>query len=376
MRFAWARSVLTTRSMVSARVSGRLWLGGLAATLLVGCFGQIESTGSAESRALAQPPGDPPASSSASDAGAGSSTSASLFLPLGYPPDTLVNDADYIYWSELNSVFRASKVAPVREKLFGDGTATTGSIAVDDAFVYGVDWQRGSLLARAKSGGAIETILPEGSGARVIAQDATNLYVGLGKGGGIRVFAKGQHASVTTLRAGQSLLQLAVSNGTVFSVEGDYMTSTTMNIARSTTSGTGADVVAVVRNPPYQLVAVNDVAYWTEDGALRSTSSTTPLYVPTAGTFLVSGLSVIGDNAYVVEMSMASRDVDGTLLRVPLGGGASSVVASLAIDSPPGALRAFGVRETNDAANIYVSAYWTNPMTAARGDAILRVPVP
>ena len=188
--------------------------------------------------------------------------------------------------------------------------------------------------------------------------------------------AKGPHASVTTLRAGKSILQLAVSNGTVFSVEGDYMVSDTMNLVRSTTSGTGGDVVAVMRNPPYQLEAVNDEAYWTEAGALRSTTSTTPLYAPRAGTFLMSGLSVIGDSAYVAEVDEALGDADGTLLRVPLGGGAPSVVASLTIDSPPGALRAFGIRETHDAANIYLSAYWTNPMTAARGDAIVRVPVP
>ena len=51
-------------------------------------------------------------------------------------------------------------------------------------------------------------------------------------------------------------------------------------------------------------------------------------------------------------------------------------MASLTLDSPRGALRAFGIRETHDAANIYLSADWTNPMTAARGDAIVRVPVP
>jgi hypothetical protein len=133
--------------------------------------------------------------------------------------------------------------------------------------------------------------------------------------------------------------------------------------------------VAVLRDPPYQLVVANDEAYWTEDGALRSTAGTAPLYAPAAGTSLASGLSVIGDNAYLIEQP-EKADGNATLVRVPLGGGAPSVVTTLTMDSPPGAFRVFGVRETNDAAAIYVSTYWTNPTNAARGDAIVRVPLP
>ena len=60
-----------------------------------------------------------------------------------------------------------------------------------------------------------------------------------------------------------------------------------------------------------------------------------PLYVPRGGTFLVSGLSIIGQHAYVVEQPQ-SVDSDGTLVRVPLEGGASSAFATLTMDSPPG----------------------------------------
>jgi hypothetical protein len=352
-----------------ARVSTGLALTALAATLLLGCFGRIEPAGDSQSRALAAAGDD-----TGSPRSPAPSPGPTAFLGLGYPPDTLANDADYIYWSELNSVFRASKASPVREKLFGDGTASTGSIAVDDAFVYGIDWIRGSLLAYAKASGALETILPEGSGARVIAQDADSLYVGMQKGGGIRVFAKGQHASVTTLRAGASVLQLAVSGKTIFSVEGDFSSADTVSIVRSTTSGAGGEVMAVVSSPPYQLVAANDVAYWTDDHGLRSTSATAPLYVAAAGATLAAGLSVIGGDAFVMEQPPADGG-NATLMRVPLAGGATSIVATLTMDSPPDVLRAFGVRETNDASSIYVSTYWTDPRTAARGDAIVRVPV-
>jgi len=359
--------------MVSMRALG---LGGLAAALLVGCFGQIDTTGSTQSRALPQG-GDPPSSSGAPAPDGGSASAETPFLTLGYPPDTLVNDADYLYWSELNSVFRASKVAPVREKLFGDGTATTGSLAVDDGFVYAVDWQRGTLLAQPKGGGAIETVLPDGAGARVIAQDDTSIYVGMSNKGGIRVFAKSTHASVATLRAGQSIMQLTVSGGFVFSVEGDYVTrDQPFRIVRTgKTEGAAGEVLSTISSAPYRIVAWNDEVYWTDDHGLISTSSLTPLYLATAGTFVASAFSVIGDSAYVTEMQSAA-DRDGTLVRVPLDGGASSIVATLALDAPPRALRAFGIRQTSDAANIYVSAYWTNPMTSARGDAILRVPIP
>jgi hypothetical protein len=220
-------------------------------------------------------------------------------------------------------------------------------------------------------------MLPDGSGARVVAQDELNIYVGMSNKGGIRVFAKGLHASVTTLRPGQSIMQLAVSGGYVFSVEGDYVTrDEPFRIVRTAkTEGAAGEVLSTISSAPYQIVAWNDEAYWTDDRGLISTSSLAPLYLASAGTFVTSAFSVIGDVAYVTEMQSAA-DRDGTLVRVPLKGGASSVVATLSFDSPPGALRAFGIRQTADAANVYVSAYWTNPMTAARGDAILRVPVP
>jgi hypothetical protein len=223
----------------------------------------------------------------------------------------------------------------------------------------------------------VETLVRDGGGARVIAQDDANIYVGLSDKGGIRVFAKGLHASVMTLRPGQSIMQLAVSGNFVFSVEGDYVSGDEpFRIVRTAKAeGAPGEVLTTVSVAPYAIAAWNDEVCWTDDRGLVSTTRLAPLYVANAGTFVTSAFSVIGDTAYITEVPSAA-DGDGTLLRVPLRGGAPSVVATLTLDAPPGALRAFGLRQTSDGASLYVSAYWSDSKTAARGDAILRVPIP
>ena len=64
------------------------------------------------------------------------------------------------------------------------------------------------------------------------------------------------------------------------------------------------------------------------------------------------------------------------VLRVPRDGSALSVIANLTIDGPPDAYRVYGVRQTNDATSLYITAYWTSDTGSARGDTISRVAIP
>ena len=205
-----------------------------------------------------------------------------MLLGLGYPPDALTNDDAYVYWTELNTVFRASKVAPVREPLFGDGTAPSTSVVVDDLFVYAVDNIRGSVRAWPKSGGDVQLIVPEGSRAATLAQDAANLYVGQWDHGGLRVVSKSSRAVTTTLRAGASVTQIAIAGDLVFTAETDD--SSNYRIVRSNLDGTGdAQVVGQTSSTVYQLVASGNDAYWTDQRGLMSTRGDVALYAATTG---------------------------------------------------------------------------------------------
>ena len=351
---------------------------------LSGCFGKIDPDAT-DSRANASgidgTAGDHPGGGSAATPppgtapSPGASSGATTLLGLGYPPDALTNDDAYVYWTELNTVYRASKVSPVREPLFGDGTAPSTSVVVDDRFVYAVDNIAGSVRAWPKSGGAVELIVPEGSRAATLAQDAANLYVGQWDHGGLRVVSKSSHAVTTTLRAGESVTQIAVAGALVFTAETDD--SSNYRIVRSNLDGTGdAQVVGNTTSTVYQLVASGNDAYWTDQRGLMSTRGDVALYAASKGGYIAAGLSVVGADVYVTEMPYPMDASGAKVLRVPRDGSAPSAIANLTIDGPPDAFRVYGVRQTNDATSLYITAYWTSDTGSARGDTIARVPIP
>ena len=309
-----------------------------------------------------------------SSTGAPSSIAPTL-LGLGYPPDALASDDAYVYWTELNTVYRASKTAPVREPLFGDGTAPSTSVVVDESFVYALDNIPGSVRAWPKSGGAVELVMPEGSRASALAQDAANLYVAEWSHGGVQVVSKSSHAVTRTLRAGQSVTQLAIAGDLLFTVETDD--SVSYRVFRSSLDGTGAaELVGQPKSTVYQLVAAGSDAYWTDERGLMSTRGDTALYAASHGGYVAAGLSVIGSNVYVTEMPYPMDAAGAKVLRVPRDGSAPSQIASLGIDGPADAFRAYGVRQTNDASTLYITAYWTSDTGSARGDTISRVAIP
>lgn len=350
---------------------------------LSGCLGKIDPDATA-SRTNAsgidgtagEPPRGPGATPPAGTAPApGASSGATTLLGLGYPPDALTNDDAYVYWTELNTVFRASKVAPVREPLFGDGTAPSTSVVVDDLFVYAVDNIPGSVRAWPKSGGAVQLIVPEGARAATLAQDAANLYVGQWDHGGLRVVSKSSHAATTTLRAGESVTQIAIAGDVVFTAETDD--SSNYRIVRSNLDGTGAaQVVGQTTSTVYQLVASGNDAYWTDERGLMSTRGDVALYAAAKGGYVAAGLSVIGDHVYVTEVPYPMEPAGAKVLRVPRDWSAPSVIANLTIDGPSDAFRVYGVRQTNDASSLYITAYWTSDTGSARGDTISRVAIP
>jgi hypothetical protein len=300
---------------------------------------------------------------------------SATFLGIGYPPDAIANDADYVYWSELNTVYRASKTRPTREKLFGDGTSPTSAIVVDDAYVYAVDRMRGSVWAWAKSGERLELVLPESVGAMSLAQDAANLYVGTLGGSGIVVVSKATRTS-STLRAGKRIGKLAVTGSTIYSAELENGNTT---IVRSTTGDSEiSEILSRPSSPPVDLVAVAGDAFWTDSRGLMSSRSEVPIYPSPPGGLLAGGLTVDERDAYVTEIAEPGAS-EGRLLRVSIAStsaGASTLVAILSIDAPATSYRAYGLRQTRDHENFYLSVYWSSDTGGGRGDAIVKVPVP
>jgi hypothetical protein len=303
--------------------------------------------------------------------------SGALLVTIGHPPDALATDADHVYWNELGSVFRVTKPGAAREKLFGDGTGSTPAIVVDDAFVYAVDGQAGSVRAWAKSDGAVSVLIPEGSGATSLALDEANLYVGMASpgGAGVAVVSKASHAITSMLRAGQSVMKVALFATTVFTVERGSGADGSFDIVRSTTDGAAASVELGTSASAVDTLAVfgNDV-YWLDDhGHLVSSLNAAPLLTPAAGSHFAAGLVVKDVYAYVTQTSDDDTAKTAQLLRLPLSSGPAQLLATLGIDSPLAISRGYGRRLILDGNFVYVTASWSDATGAQHTDAILEI---
>lgn len=340
----------------------------VAIASLLACNGQISSTDrSAPGAAPPEVAGPPPPSAPSAP-----KADAPAFVDLGYPPDALTNDAQYLYWSELNTVYRASKIAPVRERLFGDGTSPASALAVDDTYVYASDHYRGNVRAWRKADGVVEDWLPEGAGARALAQDGENLYVGTIEAGartGVVVIAKASHEETSVLRAGSSVFAVALTGTTLFTLESDAVG---FRVVRSSLHGDESVVVGKADYIPHQFVADGGEAYWVDvNRGLQSSRSGSPLYAPRPNTSILGGLAIVDGFAHVVE---SGPEVLGIHVRVPVAGGEPEIIGAFAWSAATGGAHPrSGLFLTGDD-SLYTSAYWSNE-SGARGDAILRSPL-
>ena len=345
------------------------WLSSVPLVLLcaLGCNGQLSGSDST----FQGDPGSPQGQGNAGSGTPGVAPDAPPFLVLESPPSALTNDEQNLSWSELGAVYRASKSAPVRERLFGDGTAAVQALLVDDVAVYASSAQLGGVRAWQKSDGTVETLLPDGSGATSLAQDEQNLYVGLADpGSGVHVLSKSTRAELRVLRAGQAVFAVAISGAVLFTFEGE---AGSFRVVRSTTTDDTSAVVASASSLPNQLVANAGEAYWVDANLGLQSSKGGTLYDPrttaSPNAVLTGGVAVAEGFAHVVTSGLYGEF--GEHSRVPIAGGEPDVVYGFQWSPSGGPIQRAGQVVTVDTNLLYVSAYWSDDNGTNRGDAIL-----
>ncbi len=272
-------------------------LGSLVACASGGCFGAIDSRASSsggDGTVTALPPSGPV------DAGSEPATpsATTTFAVVGYA-GALANDDQYVYWSDIDGIYRATKTSPHPEAIIP--AVTTTSIVTDAELVYVIDSSLGVVRAWPQRGGASQVVFPGAANATMLAGDAVALYVAQRNGGGVLVVSKSSHETTATLRAGASVLQVAVTGDLLYTAEEDPQVGT--KIMRSRVDGTGDAVEAGYSDARVDLVAADGDAFWVGTRGLMSTTRTKPLYATDDMHVLQQGVVVVGEDVYAVESS-------------------------------------------------------------------------